>query len=245
MEQKEPKLKIVLEAESREYLFTAPLGIKVTYENISPVQLSLKDPNNVWETHLVTLYQGQENDEVFGKIEQTHPNAETSRYVEPEALVINIPVGGTYQFEADAAVRFYSLLHPGPMVIKIRDVSDDDLTLESNSVSITVRFKNESVGRLMAIVGDEMQPVEYRTWAAGWLKKVNEDFSPSFAYDEAPDDIKEKSRASINEALGKFRSWWVTFENSDASQRLLIEINDQYFIIPEEIPEEETDEDEL
>ena len=112
-------------------------------------------------------------------------------------------------------------------------------------MAITVRFKSESVSRLLAIVGDEQQAVEYRSWAADWLKKIKGDFSPRFAFEGADDDIIESCRASIEEELSKFRSWWVTFENSEAANRLLLEIDEQYFKIPEEIPEEEADEDEL
>lgn len=242
MEEKEPKVKIFLEAESREYVFTAPLNMKITYENISPSQLTIKDPNNVWETHLAVIYQGQSSDEAFGKIEMTHPGEETSRQIEPEAEMISIEPGGRYSFESDAAIRFYSLFHPGQFDLKIRDVSDDDLTMESNAISLTIRMTGESVSRLMAIVGDEMQAVEYRFWAADWLRKIKVDFSPRFASDEADDAIKESSRASIEEELGKFRSWWVTFGKSDAANKLLCEINEEYFKIPEDEDDSEAEE---
>jgi len=236
------KTAITISLTSDSYILGEPMPLTVTYINVSNHSFSMKQPDKLWEVRLeVTSSGGVQEDEGFGRIQISRPNEQTERYIVEKADTITLRPKESYTFQCDITARFPEILPPGQHLVRVIDQTDDDNTIESNELPITIRFTPQSVSRLLVLAADETKESRYRQWAAGWLRELKPDFQPRFAFGGEPESVLEDYRKRTQDAVATFNSWWAVNQYNESTNRAIQEINDHYFIPEEEAPEDENE----
>ena len=241
----ERKIKeITVALNKEEFVLGEPLPLAVTYKNVSGSSLQFEEPDKRRGVYIDAVSTYGESNRLRlmpVKVEELEDGA--TAYVAPEAKTISLAPGRTYDFSVDVVERFVSMFPPGEYRLKIIDKSDRNRPVESNEVTIRMRFVEESIPRLMSIVGGESRESSFRYWAASWLQKLKADFRPQFAAPGAPDSIRQGCREATRLELEKVRAWWATAQNSEATRATIRGINDAYFKVGEEKTDEEPEEE--
>jgi hypothetical protein len=192
------KKSIELAAPKRVFSLGGSIPIGVRYTNRSTSTLELRDPQKTWEVQLVAGGQTVS----FGKILRYAGEGRVRWSIET-AETFSLAPGEQHSFQYDAGKRWPERFAPGANSLQVKDVTDDNETVLSNSITVRVEFTAETIPALLTILETEESSPDSKVFAEAWVRR----FHPAYT----------------NPAEG--RAWWAQNGASAAVTAAIAKIN--------------------
>lgn len=202
------------------------LPLTVSFQNQTEKALIFRERNKTWEVQLrVTDSAGATVQRAFGVILRTDWNG-ISRKVLENAKEITLPPGGTHAFQSDVLHRWPDLFPPGRYTLRVIDLSDDQTTLQSNTLEIECLFSIDSMNGLLEILRTDKKDPASDEFALAWLNRF---------YPEETVRVREAlktDRSSIAGLLDELLKKWRQDQQRTEVLRQLDEINRRALGVP-------------
>jgi len=219
---------ILLSNSKKEFALGEQICLEVKYQNIGNISFTFRDPAKTWEVMLevVNLSDSSTQRLPFGKIISKIDTFGIRSEAQEPADDITIKPQEYYQFSPPIYKQHMNIFGPGIYQMKVIDCTNDDETVISNVMDITIEAKKVSFEYLITICSDDNQSIDNREFAVRWIKEI----FPDFAY--KLEDSTEKEKMLNEKMIEKSIEWWRRHkDNSDVSKNIL-SINTRAGIVP-------------
>ncbi|MEP0828842.1 MAG: hypothetical protein HRF51_10010 [bacterium] len=193
---------------------------EVSYTNDKGEKIVIENPAKSLNVtmHLLDSSNGEDLNYTLGKIEVTVMDKTADQYAKslPAKEMLTIEPNSSITFTTDLNERLY--LRPGDFVCYLQEGEK-----ESNRISISVKYKRESVVPLIQIARDSNMVYGRREWAGDWLRKLHPGFQLDLPYDEDTPDVRKEKEKQISLKVAEFLSWWQENRNNPQMDTLLLQ----------------------
>lgn len=208
--------KITISHIQRTFEVGGSVPITVTYTNQSNSQISFRDPEKTWEVQLMVNFKGQEKQVPFGRLFFYEEDGIEYTSIERAEEILLSP-GEKHTFHVDAGKRWPELFPTGKCTVQIIDRSEDEITIESNTIEFNVLFSENSFVNLLNIASEESTSIDSKRFASDWINKFNPDFR--IFIENPSENQKIENRKTIQNIL----RWW---ENNKKDHEVLEKISE-------------------
>lgn len=181
---------------------TEATPIVVVVSNATKTPLTLEDPRASTHASLHLVDTTTREDFSFSMSQPRTTDLGQGQWalVAPVVAQVTLAAGQTLEVRADANERLF--LRPGTFDVFF--TLDD---VQSNHVTLTVRFTMPALERLIGLAADPRASYARREWAVELIKRVKKDLSLSLPLPEATPTEREPLEAQNRAAVASLRQW--------------------------------------
>lgn len=194
---------------------TEPIAITVTISNRTNAPITLQDPRASTHAtlHLVDVETKEDHSFSMGQTSTTDRGQGQWALVAPVVKPVTVAAGKTLDVRADANERLF--LRPGTFDLFF---SLDDV--QSNHVTVTVRFTEKSLERLISLAADPNASYARREWAMELIRRVKKNFTLSLPLPEATATERDPLERENGAAVKALRQWVSSQPAAELAKRL-------------------------
>lgn len=216
----EGEILMIIKFSKMSFFLGESVPAEVSYKNDTEEKIVIENPAKSLDVilHLLDSLNGEDLNYTLGKIEVTVMDKTADHYAKslPPREMLTLEPNSAFTFTTDLSERLY--LRPGDFTCYLQEGEK-----ESNRVTISVKYKRESVIPLVQIARDPNMIYGRREWAGDWLKKLYPRFQFELPYDEDPPDVRKKKEEQISVKVAEFLSWWQENSNNPKIDTLLLQ----------------------
>lgn len=216
----EGEILMMIKFSKMSYFLGESIPAEVNYKNDTGEKIVIENPAKSLDVilHLLDSLNGEDLNYTLGKIEVTVMDKTADQYAKslPPKETLTLEPNSAITFTTNLNERLY--LRPGNFTCYLQEGEK-----ESNRISISVKYKRESVVPLIQIARDSNMVYGRREWASDWLKKLYPRFQFELPYDEDSPDMRKKKEEQIRVKVAEFLSWWQENGNDPKIDTLLLQ----------------------
>ncbi|MFH1731143.1 MAG: hypothetical protein ABIF82_05785 [Planctomycetota bacterium] len=152
-------------------------------------------------------------------------------WIYPRPPRIPIAAGDKYEFDYSFERDRTADIVPGNWTVWIEDEKEG---MSSNSLEIPIHFTAASLDSCLSIAMDKTQPISRRKRYSKWLTRFDPLFRLEWPAEDAPEDVKTRQEADVQQKLGAFKKFIQNKDNAQLIQDAITRINRDAGLVPEE-----------
>lgn len=216
----EGEILMIIKFSKKSFFLGESIPAEVSYKNDTGERIVIEDPAKSLDVimHLLDLSNDEDLNYTLGKIEVTVMDKTADQYAKslPPKDTLTLEPNSAITFTTDLNERLY--LRAGDFTCYLHEGEK-----ESNRISISVKYKRESIVPLIQIARDANMVYGRREWASDWLRKLYPRFELDLPYDEDSPDVRKKKEEQISVKVAEFLSWWQENSNNPKIDTLLLQ----------------------